>query len=620
MPTPILVLSEQVDAEYRVNMSWDFEAKLSDVPPVGFQVVQKKLDRGPLRGDWHFNIRNEVNNLAISILHVDNWSWSTNTPQPTLKPDGQPYDGYNVLFSRRGYAGEGKLPLAAQSSVQKYRFTITLTQEPEGDFARLHRTPTPDSTKVLQLANLLHSPSMDVRLLFKRADDVELELWTTADFLGKASDYYKALFASGAAETVMRRTSKRQETDAFLVEHDWMSCMTTKQDAADLDYQQIEVRETAYSTMCAVLLYLQTGHIKFAPIRSSHALPPDELATQRLVSLATSVGEHPTLPPPVSPKSVYRLAHLIERDELQKMAPDSLASSLTISGAAAELFSPVSVAYEKSRKIVFDFVVKNWKEVKATEAWRTVRAKVTSAPTEGAARFPSTCTVHKRHADVCLRFRRPGDAYLELWTTSGLLTTASDYYKTLLASGYAETVPSGSKRQRSEALPSIEHKPSGHGDLAQPTIDWQDSDDEMDDLLVERDWAGCKTAKHDSTDPEYQQIDVRETAYSTMSAVLLYLMTGHIEFAPLNSLLAAGDQDEGGARRTLLDKHMSEHPTLPPPVSPKSTILKYVVENWAHVQATGSWKEWRAKVAADEVPGGAAILADLLGALYEGKF
>mgnify|MGYP002717922712 FL=1 len=87
----------------------------------------------------------------------------------------------------------------------------------------------------------------------------------------------------------------------------------------------------------------------------------------------------------MSPKSVYRLAHLLEREELQKMALDSFASGLTISGAAAELFSPVSLAYEKPRKVVVDFVVKNWNEVKATEAWQAARAKVTSRPTEGAA-------------------------------------------------------------------------------------------------------------------------------------------------------------------------------------------------------------------------------------------
>ena len=257
---------------------------------------------------------------------------------------------------------------------------------------------------------------MDVRLLFKRADDLELELWTTADFLGKASDYYKALFASGGTETVTRSRSKRQrgpsvvseqkpfapgkspdpkvdwedsddETDAFLVERDWMSCTTTKQDTAEIDYQQIEVRETAYSTMCAVLLYLQTGHIKFAPIRSSYALSHDEVVTKRSALRTKSLKKHPTLPPPVSPKSVYRLAHLLERDELEKMALDSFASDLTISGAADELFSPVSLAYDKLRKVVFDFAVKNWKEVRATETWKAARANATKGQAEGAAQI-----------------------------------------------------------------------------------------------------------------------------------------------------------------------------------------------------------------------------------------
>ena len=91
---------------------------------------------------------------------------------------------------------------------------------------------------------------------------------------------------------------------------------------------------------------------------------------------------------------------------------------------------------------------------------------------------------------------------------------ASDYYKTLLASGCAETVPSGSKCTQSEGPSPIEQKPSLQGNPAQPTIDWHDSDDETDDFLVERDWSGCKTATGDLTDLNYQRIDVRETAYS----------------------------------------------------------------------------------------------------------
>lgn len=232
-----------------------------------------------------------------------------------------------------------------------------------------------------------------------------------------------------------------------------------------------------------------------------------------------------------------------------------------------------------------------------------------------------------------------------------------------MASGCAETVPSGSKRERDEPPPPLEYNSSVQANPAEPTIDWQDSDDETDDFLVERDWCGCKTASRDLTDPEYQEIDVRETAYSTMSTVLLYLMTGHIEFAPLNSLLIARDQDEGGARQALLDEHMSEHPTLPPPVSPKSVyrlahliqreelqqlaldalsssltnegaayelfssvsiaypdvkkvVLDYVVENWEEVQASESWTEMREKAITGEIEGIAQILFDLLSGLH----
>ncbi|GAA5963152.1 hypothetical protein JCM8115_001037 [Rhodotorula mucilaginosa] len=270
---------------------------------------------------------------------------------------------------------------------------------------------------------------------------------------------------------------------------------------------------------------------------------------------------------------------------------------------------------------------------------------------------------HTRHADVCLRFRRRDNFDLKLWTTSGLLTAASDYYKTLLASACAETVPCGAERKREELPPLIEHTPSGQTSPPQPTIDWQDSNDETDDFLVERDWSGCKTASRDLTDLECQQIDVRETAYSTMSAVLLYLMTGHIDFAPLKSLLETRSQGAPGARRALLDKHMAKHPTLPPPVSPKSVyrlahllqreelqrlaldalstslttdgaahelfspvsiayadvknvILDYIVKNWAEVQASASWKQTREKAAAGEIEGAAQIPFDLLSALY----
>lgn len=273
-------------------------------------------------------------------------------------------------------------------------------------------------------------------------------------------------------------------------------------------------------------------------------------------------------------------------------------------------------------------------------------------------------TFHSRHADICLQFLRPDDAPLKLWTTSALLATASDYYKTVLASGCAETVPCGAEPKRHNVSPPIEHKSSGPTSPAQPTMDWQDSDDDTDDFLVEREWSGCKTASsRNLPDLEYQQIDVRETAYSTMNAVLLYLATGHIEFAPLTSLLKTRSQDVTGTRRTLLDKHILKHSTMPPPVSPKSVyrlahliqreelqqlaldalsssltnegaayelfspvsiaypdvkkvVLGYVVKKWEEVQASESWTEMREKAITGEIEGTAQILFGLLSALH----
>lgn len=84
----------------------------------------------------------------------------------------------------------------------------------------------------------------------------------------------------------------------------------------------------------------------------------------------------------------------------------------------------------------------------------------------------------------------------------------------------AETVTrSRSKRQRGPGVVS-EQKPFAPGKSPDPKVDWEDSDDETA-FLVERDWMNCTTTKQDMADFNYQQIEVRETAYSTMCAVLL---------------------------------------------------------------------------------------------------
>ena len=139
--------------------------------------------------------------------------------------------------------------------------------------------------------------------------------------------------------------------------------------------------------MNAVLLYLMTGHIEFAPLNSLLETRSQYETGSRQALLDKHVTNYPTLPPPVSPKSVYRLAHLLQRQELQQLALDAHSTSLTIEGAARELFGPVSIAYADVKKVVLDYVVENWEDVRASESWKEMRAKATAGEIEGAAQI-----------------------------------------------------------------------------------------------------------------------------------------------------------------------------------------------------------------------------------------
>ena len=86
-----------------------------------------------------------------------------------------------------------------------------------------------------------------------------------------------------------------------------------------LPIHRIIMSEPSFHTFRAFLYYLATNQIAFAPITSSFAgvsaPPPDD------ESNAASV-----VPLPVSPKSIYRLAHKLELPALQKLALTSFVS------------------------------------------------------------------------------------------------------------------------------------------------------------------------------------------------------------------------------------------------------------------------------------------------------
>lgn len=182
MPTPIKCLSGRVEADYHVTMSWDFEAKLSDLPPEEIEVGREELGTVPLHGDWSFSLNDRGDQVVVisithgplayaalgkrvmatgklayltdgTLHHIDTATWSWRGPQPRRDDEGTTFNGYDFSLETGKLAAEGKLPHAVHGSIQKYRLSITLSQEPEEDVARLYRTPVPDSTKALQLAS-----------------------------------------------------------------------------------------------------------------------------------------------------------------------------------------------------------------------------------------------------------------------------------------------------------------------------------------------------------------------------------------------------------------------------------------------------------------------------------
>lgn len=217
---------------------------------------------------------------------------------------------------------------------------------------------------------------------------VDREIWTSSKILMATSLYFKALFTSGFAEGIAsaktgnvnepreHRRKKRPfvESDDEADEADKnanlssivspsASTSTSSSKSSNIPFHEIIVRESSYTTYSAVIVWVQSQYISFAPLSSTFASPVEE----HLNHLSTFTQDEPLLPLPSSPKSIYRLAHLLELDNLRYLALESFKNQLTVENPAVELVSDFSRFYYEAQKIVMDFVFDNWEEVKTSE-------------------------------------------------------------------------------------------------------------------------------------------------------------------------------------------------------------------------------------------------------------
>ncbi|GAA5997864.1 uncharacterized protein JCM10292_006868 [Rhodotorula paludigena] len=155
----------------------------------------------------------------------------------------------------------------------------------------------------------------------------------------------------------------------------------------------VPITGTSYRTFRAFLAWTYTGTVEFAPLTSSFlsassssSSSTTSAAKRRRQALAPLSSLHPSRPTPVSPKSLYRLAHFLDIPSLQSLALSALAERLTVEGVAAELFARPALgeAYDEVLDYEVDFARENWEEVKVSRAMKDAsrRMKVDANPYE----------------------------------------------------------------------------------------------------------------------------------------------------------------------------------------------------------------------------------------------
>ncbi|GAA6000911.1 hypothetical protein JCM10207_004715 [Rhodosporidiobolus poonsookiae] len=233
----------------------------------------------------------------------------------------------------------------------------------------------------------------DVAFEFPRTDE---RLWGNEALLSAASPYFKQLFLSSFAEGSATATSSPTNLPDYTFaesddETDKISARKKpkKQDKdVGAPFKTVKVKDTAATTYRAVLVWLASRHLSFALLRSTFRKDGTSVAnvTQaRSTAVSNSAAAEPLLPAPASPKSVYRLAHLLELPDLCKLTLENLSSQLTPDNAAYELYSDVATCYPEVRDVVLEFVVEKWDEVKKAKATAVMKEKARAGELDAAA-------------------------------------------------------------------------------------------------------------------------------------------------------------------------------------------------------------------------------------------
>lgn len=217
-----------------------------------------------------------------------------------------------------------------------------------------------------------------MHLVFPRQGAGQLDLWANAATLRTVSPHFDRLLASPlvgvtledpAAELVSAsqksETKKRARGDPVFEDSDeetdedyYKKIKGNQQPRPTFPHHEIVVTTSSFTSYRALLCWLQSGYINFAPLAS--------LRSEDDTMSAPFILGQPALPSLASPKSIYRLAHLLDIPALMRLALNSISSQLTPEIACGELFGDVSQAYRPIQEMELKYCVKHFDAIRET--------------------------------------------------------------------------------------------------------------------------------------------------------------------------------------------------------------------------------------------------------------
>ncbi|GAA5874341.1 hypothetical protein JCM8547_007568 [Rhodosporidiobolus lusitaniae] len=200
----------------------------------------------------------------------------------------------------------------------------------------------------------------DVLLTFPQSCRENREIWSSQAVLSQ-SPYFRTLFASGFAENAAVGPS--------------VACPIAEPTFEDSD------DETDTALPNPPPSFPSTSQLP--PHKTVTITEADAASTRRLACLfppANTSGPPSLTSPasflaPVSPKSVYRLAHVLELPSLSSLALSDFRSQLTVDSALVELFHEATARHDELRATVLDFVLENAGRVFQTDAMKAAQER-----------------------------------------------------------------------------------------------------------------------------------------------------------------------------------------------------------------------------------------------------